>query len=203
MSPDIDNDTSYPLKTTPVGTDQYIIIDKTSGTLKKVAATNIHNGMTAASETVASVSRFSTTAETLTGTSQVLGVTPNGLRTGVVHKVRGPVSNPQAIYAQRAQLEVMRAEAAITITRIHIHGNDSTPTAEMALDLKFADDLFTGSFANATVIDICDTTSGAFTATSAFDDATVPSGKYIYLQFDSSPHADWKGFYFEMYYTVD
>lgn len=113
------------------------------------------------------------------------------------------VSNPQLVYTQRAQVVLFRAPAALTITRIHIVGNDSTPTAELAGDLKWADDVSDGSFANATVIDVCDTTNGVFTATSSFDDATIASGKYVYFQMDASPHADWKDFYIEVYYTLD
>ncbi len=117
--------------------------------------------------------------------------------------LRGFVSNPQAVYDQRAQVVLMRTPAAITITRIHIHCSDTSPGAELAGDLKFADDVNAGGFANATVIDVCDTTNGVFTATSSFDDATVPSGKYIYFQMDASPHADIKDFYIEVYYTLD
>lgn len=121
----------------------------------------------------------------------------------VVWPVAKLVSNPQLVYTQRPQVVLFRAPANLTITRIHIHGNDSTPTAELAGDLKWADDVFDGSFTNATVIDVCDTTNGVFTATSSFDDATITSGKYIYFQMDSSPHADWKDFYIEFYYTLD
>ena len=120
-----------------------------------------------------------------------------------VKKVRGTVSNPQAVYAQRAQIPIMRADAALTITRIHIVGPDTSPGAELAGDLKYADDQVTGSFANAVVIDVCDTTSGVFTATSGFDDATVPSGKWIYFSMDASPNADWKDFSIEIFYTYD
>lgn len=115
----------------------------------------------------------------------------------------GFVSNPQAVYAQRAQIIMFRAPSAITITRIHIHCSDTSPTAELAGDLKFADDINAGGFANATIIDVCDTTNGVVTITSGFDDATVPSGKYIYFQMDASPHADILDFYIEVYYTVD
>lgn len=117
--------------------------------------------------------------------------------------IRGFVSNPQAVYAQRAQIVLIRTESAITITRIHIHCADTSPTAELAGDLKFADDVNAGGFANATIIDVCDTTNGVKTITSGFDDATVPAGKYVYFQLDSSPHADIKDFYIEVYYTVD
>jgi hypothetical protein len=114
----------------------------------------------------------------------------------------GSISNPQADYAQAAHTVIFQAPFALTITRIHISGPDATPTAELAGDLKFADDTFTGVLANATVIDVCDTTSGVFTATS-FDDATVPANKYIYFQYDASPHADWTKIFIQINYTVD
>lgn len=119
------------------------------------------------------------------------------------HRIQKFISNPQAVFAQRAQIVFQRADAALTITRIHLHCSDLSPTAELAGDLKFADDVNAGGFANATVIDVCDTTSGVFTATSSFDDATVPSGKYIYFQLDSSPHADITDVYLEYFYTYD
>ena len=114
----------------------------------------------------------------------------------------GSVSNPQASYALRPQIFMFQAPYAITITRIHISGPDATPTTELFGDLKFADDTFTGVFANATVIDVCDTTNGVFTATS-FDDATVPADKYIYFSMDASPHVDWVDFFIRVDYTVD
>ena len=126
-----------------------------------------------------------------------------GLTNVVIQKIRGTVSDPTNYYTQRAVIPLLRADAAITITRIHIHGPDSTPSTEMALDLKWADDIFDGSFANAAVIDVCDTTSGAVTITAGFDDATVASGKYIYWSLDAAPHADWTDFWFEIYYTYD
>ena len=121
----------------------------------------------------------------------------------LVHRVRGLVSNPQAMYTQRAQIVMFRADAALTITRIHIHGADLSPTAEMAGDLKWATDVNIGGFADAAVIDVCDTTNGVFTVTTGMDDPTIPSGKYVYFQMDASPHADWKDFYIEVYYVYD
>lgn len=115
--------------------------------------------------------------------------------------IRGSISNPQDLYALRAQIVLFRAPSAITITRIHVHG--STTAQQIAGDLKFADDVFAASLANATVIDVCDTTNGVFTATSGFDDATVPSGKYIYFQLDASPNVAITDFYIEIDYTVD
>lgn len=123
------------------------------------------------------------------------------LEGGGGEKVRAVVIQPQAVYLIRAQIPLFRADAALTITRIHLHCNDVSPTTELAGDLKFADDL--AAFANATVIDVCDTTNGVFTATSGFDDATVPSGKYIYFQLDSAPHEDISELYLEVYYTYD
>ena len=115
----------------------------------------------------------------------------------------GLVSNPQALYGQRPQVFMFLTPWAITITSIYIAGNDATPTAELLGDLKFADDMVTGSFANATVIDVCDTTSGYVSITSGFDDATVPAGKFIYFLMDASPHADWTDFLIQITYTVD
>jgi hypothetical protein len=120
---------------------------------------------------------------------------------GELHYVKGTISNPQAVYAQRAQIPIMRAPQALTITRIHIVTNQTAQ--QLAGDLKWADDITDASFANAAVIDVIDTTSGVFTATSSFDDATVASGKYVYLQLDSSPNAAIKDFYIEIYYTFD
>jgi len=119
------------------------------------------------------------------------------------YRIWKTIADPQALYLLRAQIPLFRAPAALTFTRIHLLLNDSTPTAEFAGDLKFADDQFDGSFANATVIDVCDTTSGAFTATSSFDDATVPSGKYVYLQMDASPHVDIESIFLDLAWTYD
>jgi hypothetical protein len=111
------------------------------------------------------------------------------------------ISNPQAVYAQRAQIPLFRADAALTITRINV--TNSVSDHEIAGDLKWADDIFTGGFANAAVIDVCDTTSGVFTATTGFDDATVASGKEVYFQLDSSPHADVKDIRLEVWFQYD
>ena len=115
--------------------------------------------------------------------------------------IAGSVSNPQAVYAQRAQIVMFRAPFDLTITRIHIEC--AVTSQELAGDLKWATDTVTGSYADAAVIDVCDTTSGVFTITSGMDDATVAAGKYIYFQMDASPHDDITDFYIEFYYTVD
>lgn len=113
----------------------------------------------------------------------------------------GTIINPQSVYTSRPQIPLLRAEGDMIITRIHIVCSSSAPTTELAGDLKYADDMNTGSFANATVIDVCDTTGGVFTAISGFDDDSVPKGKYIYFEMDASPHADITDFYIEVYYT--
>ena len=133
------------------------------------------------------------TAQTLAETKTLLVV--------LTKYLRATVSNPQAVYAQRAQIPIMLTPYAITITSIKI--NTGQTAQEMAGDLKFADDIVAGSFANATVIDVCDTTSGMFTATAGFDDATIPSGKEIYFQMDASPNAAIKDLKLEIQYTVD
>jgi hypothetical protein len=61
---------------------------------------------------------------------------------------------------------------------------DADPTTEINANLKFAD-AFIG-LANATLIAAVDTTNGAVEVDS-FSDATVPSGKCIYVEFDATP----------------
>jgi hypothetical protein len=158
------------------------------------------DAIAAATTSLAGAVELATTAEVTAMSSSTTAVTPASLK-GIVYKVRGLVSNPQAVYAQRAQIVMFRAEADLTITRIHIRG--AVTGNEIAGDLKKADDVIIGGFANAAVLDVCDTTSGVFTATSGFDIATVASGQWVYFQFDSSPDAAVKDFYIEVYYTLD
>lgn len=108
----------------------------------------------------------------------------------------GTIISPSAVFTSRPQIPLLRAEGDLIITRIHIKGPG---TSVLAGDLKYADDLT--SFAGATLIQVCDTTAGAFTITSGITDDSVPKGKYIYFQMDSAPAADWTDFYIEVYYT--
>jgi len=142
-------------------------------------------------------------AEVTTGTDTDKFVTPDALMNGVVHVWGGTISNPQAVYARRPQLFIDKTTAAVTVTSIFADCNDPSPTAEIAWDLKFADDMHDGVFANATVVDVMDTTNGTFSATSGFDDATIPANKFVYIQFDSSPHVDIKDILVKILYTVD
>jgi hypothetical protein len=119
----------------------------------------------------------------------------------LTYKVRGLISNPQAIFGQRPQIPLFRADANLIVTRIFIKGSNPTPEVELACDLKWADDINIGGFANATVIDVCDTTSGQFLATSGLDDASIAADKWVYLQLDSLPHTDWKDFYIEVFFV--
>jgi hypothetical protein len=191
-------------KTTPVDNDEFGIVDSAeSYVLKKTTLANLKTVMTPdSSTTVKGIVELATTAEVTTGTSTTLVPSVASLK-GIVQRCGGTIVDPQTTYTKRAQVVMLYTTAAITITGIYVRLNDSTPTSEFAGDLKFADNQFDGSFTNATIIDVVDTTSGAFTATSGFDDPTVPSGKFIYLSMDASPHADIDEIYVLFTYTVD
>jgi hypothetical protein len=191
----------YTAQTTPDDLDLVEIEEVAVPATKKSTLAQIFTaGKSAASTSATGVVQLSTVAEVTTGTSTTLVPSVAALK-GIVQKMRGTISNPQAVYAQRAQIPLFRADAALTITRINV--TNSVSDHEIAGDLKWADDIFTGGFANAAVIDVCDTTSGVFTATTGFDDATVASGKEVYFQLDSSPHADVKDIRLEVYFTYD
>jgi hypothetical protein len=116
--------------------------------------------------------------------------------------LRGTVATPKTFYDD-VDHEIClwpATDAAITITKIQITC-DADPTTELDIDLKWAD-AFIG-LANAAVIDVCDTTNGAFLATSGFDDATVASGKCIYWSLGAAPDADTTQFSFTIEYTYD
>jgi hypothetical protein len=154
-------------------------------------------------KTILGIPTAASAAEVTAGTEAGKFVTPDSLMNGVVHPISTTISNPQAWYTQRPQIFLKYTNVAITITDIQIACSDYSPGAELAGDLKFADDMNTGVFANATVIDVCDTTNGVKSITSGFDDATVPAGKFIYFLMDASPHADIKDFLIRVLYTVD
>ena len=192
-----------PAGNAPLLTDLMIVGQDPGGTLAlvKQELTSIRNlfvgAPTAAGDFPASIDDSGKYVKrTLAQTKTILGVD--------VHYYGATISNPQAMYSQRAQIPLFFTKrGAITISRIRVDGNDITPTSELAGDLKHADDKHDGGFANAAVIDVVDTTNGVFEATSGFDDATVPVNKWIYLQLDASPHADWKDITVEFDYTYD
>lgn len=157
-------------------------------------------GKSAADTTTTGVVELATVAEVTTGTSTTLVPSVAALK-GKVHHLFKFVTNPQAVYAQRAQIVLMRAPYALSITDINIACSDYSPSAEMAGDLKWATDVNVGGFADAAVLHICDTTNGVFNITA--HDLNVAAGKFIYYQFDASPHADIVDFYIDIYYTED
>lgn len=112
-------------------------------------------------------------------------------------KARGLIISPNTVYAVRPQIVMMRANAGITITRVHI--SLSTNAQDIECTLKYADD--SKSFANSQIIAVCDTSSGGVTITSGFTNATVPSGKYVYLLLDAEPNAAIDDFYIEVFYN--
>lgn len=75
--------------TAPISTDIIYTADDPGGTplSRKVQYANIHKGMTAASDSVASVVELATIAETDTGTDATRAVTPDGLQ-GSVRNIR-------------------------------------------------------------------------------------------------------------------
>jgi hypothetical protein len=129
----------------------------------------------------------------------------NDLRQDVVdlqtRRIAIPISNPQAIYSQRAQLPLFKTAGALTLSMIEVKLSDNSPTTELAADLKYANDTFDGGFANATLIAALDTTNGAMSKTTGF--SSIASGKYIYIQFDASPHTDIKDLLITLYFTYD
>ncbi len=108
--------------------------------------------------------------------------TTNNIKSEPKHLIFN-IFNPLGVQGDDTQVCIWPlTPAAITITNIKITldaaGN------EIAGDLMFAD-TFIG-LASATVINVCDTTSGVLDD-SAMADGTVPTTKAIYFQFDSAP----------------
>ncbi len=108
--------------------------------------------------------------------------TTNNIKSEPKHMIFN-IFNPLGVQGDDTQVCIWPlTPAAITITNIKITldaaGN------EVAGDLMFAD-TFIG-LASATVINVCDTTSGVLDD-SAMADGTVPTTKAIYFQFDSAP----------------
>jgi len=125
-----------------------------------------------------------------------------GTQSVAEQKIRFKLLDPNTYYGSvDTQIQVLRVDADITLTRIHITGPDATPGAELDIDLKQADD--TTSWTNAALLQACDTTNGVFTKTSGFTDATVAGGKYVYFEFGAQPHTDWKWIWAEIYYNYD
>ena len=169
--------------------------------IKTGAGVAIYNAARVELSTAVAVAGTDLTAAKMNNIEDGLDAVDTRLNAQLIKKFGGLVTNPQTCYTQRAQLFLFYTDVAIHITDILIDGNDNTPTAEMAGDLKWASDPYTGSFADAAVLHICDTTNGKFSITA--HSLAVAAGKYIYFQWDASPHADWKDFLIRVLYTED
>jgi len=120
---------------------------------------------------------------------------------GITQHWRGTVILPNAIYAEDHEICIIPAtSAALTVTKIQITC-DADPATELDIDLKFCD-AFIGQ-ANTTTIDACDTTSGTFSATTGFNDATVPSGKCPMWVFGAEPDENITQFSFDITWDYD
>jgi hypothetical protein len=109
------------------------------------------------------------------------------------------VLDPTATQALTNEVFIAWTNAAITITKIQVELDTATA---VTADLKWADDFV--ALTNAALIDVIDTAAtGKFTATSGFDDATIASGKGIYLSFDGAPSATPKQYHLQISYTID
>ena len=95
------------------------------------------------------------------------------------------IPDPASFYAVDTQICIEAAiPADLTITRVQVTC-DADPTTELDMDLYWADSFI--GFANAALIVACDTTAGAANITSGFSDATIASGKTVYLVFAAEP----------------
>lgn len=98
------------------------------------------------------------------------------------------IFSPNLVYDDDTQISIdPRTSAALTVTRIDVT-LDADPTTELEYSIKFAD-AFIG-LANATIIEDTATVAGVTTVTSITGDATVPTNKAIYIQFEADPDAN-------------
>jgi hypothetical protein len=95
------------------------------------------------------------------------------------------VLDPNGAYGIDTQIGIdPNLSYAITIVEVTVTCN-ADPDTELDWDLKFADALI--GLANATLVVACDTTSGTADVDSGFNDATVPAGKTLYMEFGAQP----------------
>ena len=118
--------------------------------------------------------------------------------TGTKHMIF-TVWNPNAVQDFNNEVPIWKAtDAALTISALAISLDASAN--EVAGDLKYADALI--GLANPVVINPFDTTSGVLVDTSITVGA-VPSGKALYLSFDSLPDAAIKYINVDITFTYD
>jgi hypothetical protein len=118
------------------------------------------------------------------------------------HKLQGVISNPQMVYLQRPQIILLVLPPAIHIKQILLVSSTYGVINQWTGDLKYADDPFSGSFANSTLILACDANSDGIFSSGNINLA-VPASKYIYLQFDASPDIACKDITIKLDYTED
>lgn len=126
-------------------------------------------------------------------------ITTTGNIRGEAKHFRLNLFGPNAIQASDGEVCIVPSlDAAITITNIEVSLNSAAN--EIAGDLKYAD-TFIG-LASAVVINDFDTTSGV-RSDSSITVGAVPSGKAIYLSFDSSPNVAITQASFDITYDYD
>ena len=110
------------------------------------------------------------------------------------------VPDPDAQYAIDTQILIKpKLDAAVTVTHA-VCSSDTDPATELTMDLKFANSFI--GLAGATVVTALDTLAGT-TETSTFADATIPAGKAVYLQFDTTPDSTMTQFGCDITYDYD
>jgi hypothetical protein len=119
---------------------------------------------------------------------------------GFPHHWHISIVNPNAVVTASAVIPICTlTDAALTITKIVV--STSSASYEAAGDVKFADARI--GLGTATVVETFDTTSGVRSDTSMSGDATVPSGKFVYLSFDSAPNALMTDMVVDVYFDYD
>ena len=135
--------------------------------------------------------KISTDALTLTTDSRI---------SGKYETYNFTIPDPAGFYSVDTRLCIDPAlPAAITITLVDVTC-DANPTTELDMDLKWAD-AFIG-LANAALVVALNTTDGAAVVTS-FDDATIASGKCLYLEFGAQADAAIKQVKIKITYVFD
>ena len=110
------------------------------------------------------------------------------------------IVDPNTVVTASTVIPIEKAtQAAVTVTKIEASSDNAS--YELAGDVKFADARI--GLANATVVDPFDTSSGVLSDSSIGGDATIPSGKFVYLQFDSAPNASMGDCIITVYWDYD
>lgn len=115
------------------------------------------------------------------------------------HYLDKTLIDPNGVYDIDAQVFLMWAPAALTVTKIQVE-LDANPLIEPTGDFKYADDFIT--LANPVIINDWDTAAGKRTDTS-ITSGSVASGKAIYLQFDTTPSSTIKQMHIHMEWDFD